>query len=54
MNNNSDNKNTSSKKTGNSRTSDNVVDYKYSPRVENPNPKSTTSKSPSSGNIKGV
>ncbi|MHB8129549.1 MAG: hypothetical protein ACYDEX_11175 [Mobilitalea sp.] len=54
MNNNNNSNNTSSKKTGKSSTSENIVDYKYSPRVENPNPKSTTNKSPSSGNIKGV
>lgn len=47
----SNSKDTSSKKQGKSSVSD---DYKYSPRVENPNPKSTTDKRPSSGNIRGV
>ncbi|MDF2904806.1 MAG: hypothetical protein K0R34_127 [Herbinix sp.] len=47
----SNSKDTSSKKQGKSSVTD---DYKYSPRVENPNPKSTTDKRPSSGNIKGV
>ncbi len=54
MNNNNEIKNTSSKKTGKSSTSDNIVDYKYSPKVETPNPKSTTDKSPSSGNVRGI
>ena len=47
----SNSKDTSSKKQGKSCVTD---DYKYSPRVENPNPKATTDKRPSSGNIKGV
>ncbi len=46
----SDTKNTSSKKQGKSSVSN---DYKYSPRVETPNPKATN-KRPSSGNIRGV
>ncbi|MDF2942746.1 MAG: hypothetical protein K0S01_1604 [Herbinix sp.] len=50
MNNTTNMNNTSSKKTGKSSTSDNIVDYKYSPKVETPNPKSTTNKAPSSGN----
>ena len=54
MNNSNDIKNTSSKRTGKSGSSEDVVDYKYNPRVENSNPKATTNKSPSSGNIKGV
>lgn len=40
----SNSKNTSSKKTGKSGISNNVVDYKYNPRVETPNPKATTNK----------
>ncbi len=49
----SNSKDTSSKKQGKSSVTN---DYKYSPRVENPNPKSksTTDKRPSSGNIRGV
>lgn len=35
------NKNTSSKKQGNSSVSDNFLDYKYHPKVETPNPKAT-------------
>jgi hypothetical protein len=54
MNNNNDMKNTSSKKTGKSNISDNTVDYKYSPRVENPNPKASENKAPSAGNIRGI
>jgi len=54
MNNSNNIKNTSSKKTGKSSTSDNVVDYKYGPKVETPNPKATSNKAPSSGNIRGV
>jgi hypothetical protein len=37
-------KNTSSKKTGKSSVSDGMSDYKYSPRVETPNPKATSNK----------
>ncbi|MDD3173700.1 MAG: hypothetical protein PHF63_08580 [Herbinix sp.] len=47
-------KKSSSKNTGKSSFSNNTTDYKYSPNVETPNPKATTDKSPSSGNIKGV
>lgn len=50
MNKDNDAKNTSSKKTGKSS----VSDYKYSPRVETPNPKATKNKAPSSGNIRGI
>lgn len=47
-------KNTSSKKQGKGSVSNNITDYKYSPRVENPNPKAVKDKVPSSGNIRGV
>jgi hypothetical protein len=46
----SDSKNTSSKKTGKSSVSNKVTDYKYSPRVENPNPKAASNRSSESGN----
>jgi hypothetical protein len=49
----SGNKNASSKKQGKSSISDKVVNYKYSPRVETPNPKAKD-KAPSSGNIRGI
>jgi hypothetical protein len=49
MDNNSNNKNTSSKNTGKSSATDNVVDYKYSPRVETPNPKGATNNAPAKG-----
>lgn len=42
-------KNTSSKKTGKSSVTDNFVDYKYNPRVESPDPKSTTNNAPTQG-----
>ncbi len=47
-------KNTSSKKQGKSSVTDNTSDYKYSPRVENPNPKAAKNKAPSAGNIRGI
>jgi hypothetical protein len=47
-------KNTSSKKTGKSSVSNETKDYKYSPKVETPNPKATENKVPSSGNIRGI
>lgn len=37
-------KNTSSKKQGKSSVSDNISDYKYSPKVETPNPKAVSNK----------
>lgn len=40
----SNSKDTSSKKQGKSSVSNEVTDYKYSPRVENPNPKATSDK----------
>lgn len=49
------NKATPSKDTGAKNTSSGgTTDYKYSPRVENPNPKAVKNKAPSSGNIRGV
>lgn len=50
----SNSKNVSSKKQGKSSVSDNVDNYKYSPKVETPNPKATKNKAPSSGNIRGI
>lgn len=46
--------NKSSKKQGKSSATDSVTDYKYSPRVANPDPKASQNKAPSSGNIKGM
>lgn len=49
------NKATPSKDTGAKDTNTNPVnDYKYSPRVENPNPKAAKNKAPSAGNIRGI
>lgn len=42
-------KNTSSKKQGKSSNSDSFVDYKYSPRVETPNPKAVSNKTSENG-----
>lgn len=42
-------KNTSSKKTGKSSVSNSTSDYKYSPGVDNPNPKATTNKTTDCG-----
>ncbi|MDF2513453.1 MAG: hypothetical protein K0S04_3319 [Herbinix sp.] len=51
----SNSKNTSSKKQGKSSVSDKANNYTYSPKVETPDPKATTTnKRPSSGNIKGI
>ena len=50
----SSSKNTSSKKQGKSSVSDKASNYTYSPKVETPDPKATTNKRPSSGNIKGI
>lgn len=48
-------KDTGSKNAGSVNAGSNgVSDYKYSPRVENPNPKATQNKSPSSGNVRGI
>jgi hypothetical protein len=48
-------KGTPSKDTGSkNKNSGSITDYKYSPKVENPNPKAATDKTPSSGNIRGV
>jgi hypothetical protein len=49
MNNSNNFKNTSSKKTGKSSASEHVVDYKYSPRVETPDPKGATNNAPAQG-----
>lgn len=49
----SNTKNTSSKTQGKSRVSDNTTDYKYSPKVENPNPKAAKNKAPSEVNNHG-
>lgn len=46
----SNSKNTSSKKQGKSSVSNAVTDYKYSPKVENPNPKAASNKSSDSRN----
>ncbi|HWT75844.1 MAG TPA: hypothetical protein VN258_14160 [Mobilitalea sp.] len=40
----SNSKDTSSKKQGKSSVTDSAVDYKYSPKVETPNPKASTNK----------
>jgi hypothetical protein len=49
------NKATPSKDTGaKDTTSNSITDYKYNPRVENPNPKASKNKAPSAGNIRGV
>lgn len=37
-------KNTSSKKQGNNNTTDNTTDYRYSPKVETPDPKAVRNK----------
>jgi hypothetical protein len=55
MENMNNNKATPTKDTGaKGSTASPVSDYKYSPRVENPNPKSAKNKAPSSGNIRGI
>jgi hypothetical protein len=48
-------KNTTSNDAGTKNNSkDSVTDYKYNPRVENPNPKASKNKAPSAGNIRGI
>ncbi len=50
----SNSKDVSSKKQGKSSASNGVSNYRYSPKVETPNPKASQNKSPSSGNIRGI
>jgi hypothetical protein len=50
----SNSKDVSSKKQGKSSVSDKANNYTYSPKVETPDPKATTNKAPSSGNIRGI
>lgn len=47
-------KNKSPKKSNKNYSTNGVSDYKYNPKVENPNPKAVTDKAPSAGNIRGV
>ena len=47
-------KDISSKKQGKSSASNKASNYTYSPKVETPDPKATTNKTPSAGNIKGI
>lgn len=47
-------KDLSSKKQGKSSVSNKATNYTYSPKVETPDPKATTNKAPSSGNIRGI
>lgn len=47
------NKNTSSKKQSKSSLSNSIVDYKYNPRVETPDPKATTNKASEQENKSG-
>lgn len=46
---------TPSKDTGSkNKASGSATNYRYNPKVENPNPKAASDKAPSAGNIRGV